>query len=321
MEFEKQRILLVDDSKLNNEIMKDILGNDYDILISTSGEEALVLAAAESVDLILLDVEMPEMNGYEVCRRLKEDSHTQNIPVIFVSAANDVQHETEGLEIGAIDYIIKPSNPAIIKARVKNHLELKKYRDILERISLIDGLTGIANRRNFDQTLEKEWRRALRKGDILSLAVVDIDFFKKYNDYYGHLEGDKCLQDVSSILKESLYRAADLVARYGGEEFVVLLPSTTNVEALVVLERIRSNVEELRIPHKMSEVAEHVTVSIGLASAWPGADKTSSDLIRQADTALYQAKNSGRNRICCASDNEDFLQSVPWQSRIGITGC
>jgi len=282
--------------------MKDILGNDYDILVSTSGEEALVLAASESIDLILLDVEMPGMDGYEVCRKLKQNPYTKNIPVIFVSAANDVQHETKGLEIGAIDYIVKPSNPAIIKARVKNHLGLKKYRDILERISLIDGLTGIANRRHFDQTLEKEWRRALHHGDILSLALIDIDFFKKYNDYYGHLAGDECLQKVGSILTESLKRASDLGARYGGEEFVILLPSTAKDGALTVTERIRSNVEELRISHEMSEVAKHVTVSIGVAAIRPELDKVPSKLIRQADSALYQAKNAGRNRVCSGSD-------------------
>ncbi|MBP2635390.1 MAG: response regulator with diguanylate cyclase domain [Firmicutes bacterium] len=298
LEFAKQRILLVDDSKLNNQIMQDILSNDYDMFVSTSGEEALAIAASESIDLILLDVEMPEMDGYEVCRRLKKNPYTKNIPVIFVSAANDVQHETEGLEMGAIDYIIKPSNPAIIKARVKNHLELKTYRDILERISLIDGLIGIANRRHFDQTLEKEWIRALRKGDIISLALVDIDYFKKYNDYYGHLAGDKCLQKVGSILKESLYRTNDLVARYGGEEFVALLPATTQVEAFMIMERTRSNVEELYVPHEMSEVSDYITVSIGVASIWPGADTVSSDLIRQADAALYQAKKLGRNRVC-----------------------
>lgn len=302
LEFERQRILIVDDTKLNNQIMKDILGNDYDILVSTSGEEALVLVASESIDLILLDVEMPGMDGYEVCRKLKQNPYTQNIPVIFVSAANDVQHETEGLEIGAIDYIIKPSNPAIIRARVKNHLELKRYRDILEQISLIDGLTGIANRRHFDQTLEKEWRRALRQGDILSLALIDIDFFKKYNDHYGHLAGDACLQKVASILKESLKRATDLGARYGGEEFVILLPSTAKDGALIVTERIRNNVEELRIAHEMSEVAKHVTVSIGVANMRPETDTVPSDLIRQADSALYQAKNAGRNRVCSGSD-------------------
>jgi len=302
LECETQRILIVDDTKLSNQIMKDILGNDYDILVSTSGEEALVLAASESIDLILLDVEMPGMDGYEVCRKLKQNPYTKNIPVIFVSAANDVQHETKGLEIGAIDYIVKPSNPAIIKARVKNHLGLKKYRDILERISLIDGLTGIANRRHFDQTLEKEWRRALHHGDILSLALIDIDFFKKYNDYYGHLAGDECLQKVGSILTESLKRASDLGARYGGEEFVILLPSTAKDGALTVTERIRSNVEELRISHEMSEVAKHVTVSIGVAAIRPELDKVPSKLIRQADSALYQAKNAGRNRVCSGSD-------------------
>lgn len=302
LEYERQRILLVDDTKLSNQIMKDILGNDYDILVSTSGEEALVLAASESIDLILLDVEMPGMDGYEVCRNLKQNHYTQNIPVIFVSAANDVQHETEGLEAGAIDYIIKPSNPAIIKARVKNHLELKKYRDILERISLLDGLTGIANRRHFDQTLEKEWRRALRHGDILSLALVDIDFFKKYNDYYGHLAGDECLQKVGSILKESLKKVRDLGARYGGEEFVILLPSTAKGGALTVTERICSNIEKLNIPHELSKAAKHVTVSIGVATIRPELDKVPSELIRQADSALYQAKNAGRNRVCSGSD-------------------
>jgi diguanylate cyclase (GGDEF)-like protein len=302
LECETQRILIVDDTKLSNQIMKDILGNDYDILVSTSGEEALVIAASESIDLILLDVEMPGMDGYEVCRKLKENPYTKNIPVIFVSAANDVQHETKGLEIGAIDYIIKPSNPAIIKARVKNHLALKKYRDILERISLIDGLTGIANRRHFDQTLEKEWRRALRYRDILSLALIDIDFLKKYNDYYGHLAGDECLQKVGSILTESLKRASGLGARYGGEEFVILLPSTAKDGALIVTERIRSNVEELRISHEMSEVAKHVTVSIGVAAIRPELDKVPSELIRQADSASYQAKNAGRNRVCSGSN-------------------
>lgn len=302
MEAEKQRILLVDDTRLNNQIMMDILGDDYDILVATSGEEALQVTASESIDLILLDVEMPGMNGYEVCGILKQNSCTINIPVIFVSAANDVQHETKGLEIGAIDYIIKPSNPAIIRARVKNHLELKKYRDILERISLIDGLTGIANRRQFDQTLEKEWRRALRHGDSLSLALIDIDFFKKYNDYYGHLAGDECLQKVGSVLKESVKRAGDLGARYGGEEFVVLLPATAKDGAITVAERICTNMAELRIPHEMSEVAKHVTVSIGVATMRTESDKASADLIRRADAALYQAKHAGRNRVCSEAE-------------------
>lgn len=302
LESARQRILLVDDTRLSNQIMQDILGNDYDIFVSTSGKEALILAVSENIDLILLDVEMPGMNGYEVCRRLKQNPYTKNIPVIFVSSADDVQHETEGLEIGAIDYIIKPSNPAIIRARVKNHLELKKYRDILERISLIDGLTGIANRRHFDQAFDKEWRRALRHSDVLSLALIDIDFFKKYNDHYGHLAGDECLKKVGSMLNESLKRASDLGARYGGEEFVILLPSTAKEGALTVTERIRNNVEKLRIPHEKSEVANYITVSIGVAAMKPEFSKVFSDLIRQADSALYQAKNAGRNRVCSAPD-------------------
>ena len=297
MEHEKQRILVVDDSRLNAQIIRDILAEDYEILVATSGQEALGIVMVKSVDLILLDVVMPKMDGYEVCRRLKNDLETKNIPVIFVSAARNVEDETKGLECGAIDYITNPFNPFIIKARVKNHLELKKYRDILEKLSLIDGLTSIANRRYFDETYEKEWRRALRNEDTLSLIMLDIDFFKKYNDHYGHLAGDECLRKVANVLRKSIKRAGDLVARYGGEEFIVILPSTSKDHAFEIAEKMRKDIESLKITHQMSEVSRSVTVSAGVATVKPSKGMSPARLIEKVDSALYQAKNKGRNVV------------------------
>jgi len=297
MESIMQNILVVDDARLNVQIMIDILSNDYNLFCAASGKEAIEIAMSERVDLILLDVIMPGMDGYEVCRRLKSNPHTTNIPVIFISAMTEVKDETKGLEMGAIDYIFKPVNPAIVRVRVKNHLELKKYRDILEQQSLLDGLTGIANRRHFDETFEKEWRRALRSGDTLSLVFLDIDFFKKYNDYYGHLAGDDCLRQVGNALKKSLQRAGDLVARYGGEEFVVILPSTPQMEALKVAEKVRRHIEGLKVSHLRSDVSEYVTVSVGVATITPAIHINPVLLIEQADNALYQAKSRGRNRV------------------------
>lgn len=297
MEALMQNILIVDDTRLNIQIMTDILAKDHKIFCATSGKEALEIAMSQRVDLILLDVIMPEMDGYEVCKRLKSDHQTQNIPIIFVSAMTDVEDETKGLEMGAIDYIFKPVRPAILKMRVKNHLELKRYRDILEQRSLFDGLTGIANRRHFDEVFEKEWRRALRSGDTLSLAFLDIDFFKRYNDCYGHLAGDDCLRKVGSALKDSLHRAGDLVARYGGEEFVIVLPSMSQADAVQVGEKVRQNIESLKVVHELSEVSDYVTISVGIATIIPEKDMDPASLLKKADNALYQAKSKGRNWV------------------------
>lgn len=297
MEEIMQTILIVDDARLNIQIMTDILAGDYKIFSASSGQEALDIAMSQSVDLILLDIIMPGMDGYEVCQRLKRDSQTKNIPVIFISAMTEVKDETKGLEMGAIDYIFKPVNPAIVKVRVKNHLELKRYRDLLEKQSLLDGLTGIANRRHFDDIFDKEWRRALRSRDIIALVFLDIDFFKRYNDYYGHLAGDDCLRKVGSTLKNSLKRPGDLVARYGGEEFVIILPGTSQEDAALVGEKVRRNIESLKVAHNMSEVSEYVTVSVGVAAVRPAVNITPASLIASADGALYHAKRQGRNRV------------------------
>lgn len=304
MENVKQTILIVDDSRLNILIMKDILQDDYQLFCATSGKQAMDIVRTQEVDLIILDVIMPEMDGYEVCKKIKEDPQTKNIPVIFLSAMEDDKDETKGLEIGAIDYIVKPVKPSIIKARVKNHLELKKYRDILEKLLLVDSLTGLANRRYLDEFFDKEWRRALRSGDVLSVIILDIDFFKQYNDCYGHLAGDDCLRRVGNILKSSVKRAGDLIARYGGEEFAVVLPSTPREGAFIIAEKLRWNVESLKIAHRMSEISDYVTISVGVATERPDRAMVPASLIKKADNALYQAKNKGRNRVYGEYDNQ-----------------
>ncbi|VBB08122.1 nucleotide cyclase [Lucifera butyrica] len=296
MESARQTILIVDDSRLNVQILRDMLADQYEIFCATSGEQALSIATSENVDLILLDVIMPEMDGYEVCTSLKKNPQTRNIPVIFISALSDTEDITKGLDIGAIDYIIRPFNQSIVKARVRNHLELKKYRDLLEKLSLLDGLTGIANRRYFDEAFDKEWRRALRNRDSLSVLMLDIDYFKKYNDYYGHLRGDDCLRQVGQALKNSTIRGGDFVARYGGEEFVAILSSTPAENAFIVAEKMRKDIESLQISHPMSTVSEYVTVSIGAAAIIPEQGMTPAGLLEKADKALYRAKSEGRNR-------------------------
>jgi diguanylate cyclase (GGDEF)-like protein len=313
MENEKQTILIVDDSRLNLLIMKDILQEDYNVLCATSGKHALAIAMLESIDLFILDVIMPGIDGYEVCSKLKE-----NIPVIFVSAMEEEEEETKGLQIGAIDYITKPISPSIIKARVKNHLELKKYRDILEKMTLIDGLTGVANRRYFDEFLDKEWRRALRNGEDISVILIDVDYFKRYNDYYGHLAGDDCLRQIGAVLKGSVKRAGDLVARYGGEEFAVILPATHRRGALVIAEKLRKDVEALKIAHFMSEVGEHVTISSGIATLTPSQEHNPSMLIKCADDALYQAKATGRNRVCDGLEVKVVAEGFPIKPAVEI---
>jgi diguanylate cyclase (GGDEF)-like protein len=240
---------------------------------------------------------MPDMDGYEVCRRLKAHPRTRNVPVIFITALNEESDETHGLEVGAIDYISKPISAPIVKARVRNHLELKRYRDILENLSTLDGLTGIANRRRLDECLTQEWLRGRRNQSPLSVCLLDIDFFKRFNDRYGHAAGDDCLRRVALALASVTRRAADLVARYGGEEFVCVLPDTDAAGAALLADRCRAAVAALAIPHVESNAAKHVTVSGGVATETPTDESSPAHLLEAADRLLYQAKHAGRNRI------------------------
>jgi diguanylate cyclase (GGDEF)-like protein len=223
------------------------------------------------------------------------------IPVIFITAMDREEDETRGLEAGAMDYITKPISPPIVRARVRNHLELKRYHDILENLSVTDGLTGIANRRRFDQFLEREWRRAIRSRSPLSLIFMDIDLFKAFNDHYGHLAGDDCLRKLAQGLNEVIQRPADLLARYGGEEFACVLPETDTQGAIAVADKIRQKIDNLNITFTSPTSGDHITVSMGLATLIPLKAQSSADLIRLADELLYEAKKLGRNRVVSQS--------------------
>ena len=293
----KQTVLIVDDMTSNIEVLNSILGSDYEVLFATNGHEAIDIAYEQVPDLILLDVIMPDMDGYAVCSYLKAEDKTRDIPVIFVTSMDQEDDESRGLDAGGIDYITKPLRPSIIKARVRNHLELKRYRDHLKTASTLDALTMVSNRRQFDEVLEREWLRGRRNQTPLSLLLMDIDFFKAYNDRYGHPAGDDCLRRLAKGLSEVVLRPPDLVARYGGEEFVILLPDTNSDGALSVANRVQETIHRLNIPHADSTVADHITLSIGVATLIPSESLSSFDLLRCADELLYSAKRKGRNRI------------------------
>lgn len=295
------RILIVDDLPDNLRVLSKMMVDDgHRISAATSGAQALRLAETIMPDLILLDVMMPELDGYQTCAALKTNPLLKPIPVIFITALTSVEDETRGLATGAVDYIVKPFNEAIVKQRVRTHLEIKHQRDLLERLAQVDGLTGIPNRRALDQRIEQEWRRAARAGARLGLAMIDIDHFKQFNDVYGHLQGDDCLRLVAGVLDETLKRAGDFVARYGGEEFVCLA-SVETVEGLgQIAEQLRMVVEALRIPHDVSPSFPWVTVSIGAVLCEPAPQTAASAFLEQADVQLYLAKGAGRNRVCLA---------------------
>ncbi|MCE1226652.1 MAG: diguanylate cyclase [Geobacteraceae bacterium] len=296
----KLMILLVDDAPTNIQMLNETLKDGYHLFFATSGRDALRIASESVPDLILLDVIMPEMDGYEVCRKLKADPVLRNVPIIFITAMNQQEDEAIGLELGAVDYITKPFNPTIVRLRIRNQIELKRQRDMLARLSHLDGLTGIPNRRALDEALEREWRRGTRSLRPLSLLMMDIDHFKAYNDSCGHLAGDDCLRVFAQSLKIPLGRAADFVGRYGGEEFLAILPETDEKGAMIVAREILEGLAELAIPHPASPLGMTVTASIGIATAVADRGHEHSWLLQGADNALYQAKQEGRNRIVAA---------------------
>ena len=299
---ERPKILIVDDTAAHVQVMREVLNEDYQLYFAMSGEDGLRMATDVLPDLILLDILMPGIDGYSVCRSLKSDPITANIPVIFVSALGETEHEFCGLELGAIDYLHKPIVPAILQVRVKNHIELKKHRDRLSAASQIDGLTGLPNRRCFDQALKTEWLRARRNGYPLAFIMLDIDYFKAYNDGYGHLVGDDALRYVAEALQKCLNRPGDLIARIGGEEFACILPNTESVGAGYMAEALRCCIDKLNLSDAYSLASDHLTISCGVASGVPGIDIADVEaLLNLADKALYQAKHQGRN--CCVIAN------------------
>ncbi|MEQ9489802.1 MAG: diguanylate cyclase [Alphaproteobacteria bacterium] len=299
MDSQRPTILVVDDQQINVRLLAETVNDLGKVIFAMDGATAIKMATEQQPDLILLDVKMPGIDGYAVCAQLKDRDDTRNIPIVFVSALGE-EGEEEGLNAGAIDYIHKPFRPAIVKARVRNQLDLKRYRDALEDIAFHDGLTGLANRRAFDLHYSDEVRRAHRNKKPLTVVLCDIDHFKSYNDTYGHGKGDACLRIVGEALAAPRNRPGDMLARYGGEEFVGVFPECNITGAELICETLRMSVEQLEIPHKASSASDVVTISVGSVTAIPESPDIMKDLLEMADKQLYLSKQNGRNRVSCA---------------------
>lgn len=298
MEFKKPTILVVDDMTTTLLLIHDLLKDTYEVKIAKSGTKALeILESPNDIDLILLDIEMPDINGYDVCKRIKNNETIKNIPIIFITGRTSQEDEEYGLNLGAIDYITKPFNKAIVKLRIKNYLDLKIKNDMLEKLSMYDGLTNIRNRRFFDETFEKTFSEIKRDKKSLAVLMIDIDFFKPYNDNYGHGQGDETLRKVAKALEKTIKRASDFVARYGGEEFVILLKDINKDGVEAVANNLLNAIRELKITHEFSKIENYVTISIGASFYNSNSDVTKLELLLKADETLYNVKNSGRNNF------------------------
>ncbi|MFB2882374.1 diguanylate cyclase domain-containing protein [Floridanema aerugineum] len=320
----KADILVVDDKPDNLRLLSTMLSEQgYKVRKVISGELALKACQIMPPDLILLDINMPNMNGYMVCQELKSRAETQDIPVIFISALDGVVDKVEAFSHGGADYITKPFEIQEVLARVKNQLtirqlqktlqqqndllsqeikerqraedELQKVNRELHRLATLDGLTQVGNRRFFDENFNLEWRRLQREKAPLSLILCDVDYFKLFNDTYGHLAGDFCLKQIAQTISDTLKRPADLVARYGGEEFAIILPNTTIEGAVYLAELVQQNIKQLKIVHGKSSVSEYVTLSMGVSCVIPQVNLAPNQLIDVTDEALYAAKAQGRN--------------------------
>ncbi|WP_268798050.1 diguanylate cyclase domain-containing protein [Pseudomonas huanghezhanensis] len=292
----RPRILVVDDQPLNIRLIHELFKDECDVIMAMEGEQALLKCETQYPDLIILDVLMPDMSGHEVCRRLKAESRTCDIPVVFLTAQEEEADEMLGFALGAVDFISKPIKAPLVRARIKTHLALKLQSDLFKSIALTDGLTGIANRRRFDEHLQRDWLQCARNTEYLSLLMIDVDHFKSYNDHYGHQQGDKCLQQVARAIKSILKRPYDLAARYGGEEFACVLPNTESIGAAEIARQMLDRIRELKIEHATSQTYPFITVSIGVATQIPTAGSLPSWLVSEADIQLYRAKQRGRNR-------------------------
>jgi len=292
----KNSILIVDDELLNLKMLRSILHEEYTVLTAKDGKAAIEIAAEEKPDLILLDILMPEMDGYEVLAILKSDTETRHIPVIFITGLDSKSEEEKGLSMDAVDYIGKPFSPGIVNLRVKNQIQIVNQIRTIELLSNLDQLTQIPNRRSLDGQLLSEWGRSIRESIPLSLLMIDVDKFKVYNDTYGHLQGDMVLKMIAETIIVTLQRAGDFAARFGGEEFCVLLPGADIDGAMLVAEQIRKAIQSLEICCE-DGTAGKVTISVGVYSLIPEVTDTIPDLIARADNALYAAKEAGRNCV------------------------
>jgi diguanylate cyclase (GGDEF)-like protein len=343
--FEKDNILIVDNKLDNLRVLSTILTEEgYQVRKALNGQMALIACQTKQPNLILLDMNMPDMSGYELHERLKANPETSNIPLIFISVLDGATDKIKEINMGGVDYITKPFEFQEVVTRIQNQLTIQRLRieldttnqKLVEQNALLlseierrtkaeialqeanqklhelvwsDSLTEIANRRYLDDYLQREWQRAAREKIPLSLLLCDIDYFKSYNDTYGHIAGDGCLKRVAQAINSAVRRPADLVARYGGEEFAVVLPNTSFEGALRVAENIQSYLEKLKIYHPASGVSKYLTLSIGIAASMPSHLFSPETLLADSDQALYAAKLRGRNEYCGYISASDYLCS------------
>ena len=291
-----EKILIIDDSPVQANFLSSILEPDYEITVVNSAEEGLEQAKAGDYSLILLDVIMPGIDGFQLLKMLQEEVILRHTPVILITSLNDIQHEEQGLTLGAVDYITKPFHPAIVQARVNTHIKLYRYRTQIEREATVDQLTGVPNRRRYDAVSGKRWQDAVRLGVPFSICMFDIDKFKVYNDTFGHPAGDKVIKAVAETASSMLRRGTDFFARYGGEEFVALILGGSAESDFTHLKAVRQAVENLHIPHN-PEVSQWVTVSIGGITVLPKLGTSYDMYLKMADAMLYDAKRFGRNQV------------------------
>ncbi len=292
-----QLILIVDDERFNLNVLSDLLRPLYTLSLAKNGAQALERAGTHHPDLIILDTGLPDMDGFELIRQFKAMDKTKDIPVLFIVPGGQTEEEEKGLELGASDFITKPFHPLLIKSRVRSHLRIVRQRKLLESIALLDGLTEIPNRRKFDERFPREWKRSSRAREPLSLALLDVDFLKRYNEVNGHTRGDEALREVAGILSQSLKRPADFAARMENGKFVMLLPDTPATGAMEFCEHIRAAIAELGLEHPGSHVADRLTASIGGSTHVPDASVDPHFLMELAENMLREAKRNGRNAV------------------------
>ena len=299
-------VLLVEDSRAIRHLVTAYVEEvGHRVLSAESGESALELFDKEQIDLVLMDIELPGIDGFEVTRRMRARLSDDWLPIVFLSSNSSDQHFVKGIKAGGDAYLSKPVNGPVLQSMVQAmgriasiQEQLQKVNGELSRLAHVDVLTELTNRRGFFTSYDREWGRASREKEPLTIILIDIDSFKVYNDNYGHLEGDDCLRRVAQSMANNVLRPTDIIARYGGEEFVVLLPNTSQEGALLVAERLRGAVEQQKIPHAHSPASQYVTVSVGVAGKREEHDQNG--LLESADRCLYRAKDSGRNRVCMA---------------------
>ncbi len=298
------KVLLIEDSPTLLELTAELLTTaGHEVYCAVTGNDAVDMPELTSVDIILLDVEMPGLNGFETCSLIREKLDNW-IPIIFLTSRSDDASFQTGIDAGGDDYLVKPVSHVILHAKLKAMQRILEMREemaamnkSLEKMSQSDSLTGLLNRRAFFDIANRDWQAATRDNSSISIAILDIDYFKPYNDHYGHPEGDTCLKAVAQCLQNSLKREMDIIARYGGEEFIVILPGTSLQGADLVFKRLCKAVEDLQLPHIASKVCPVVTLSIGICATTTTTGRSLNDLVKQADIALYSAKHQGRNRV------------------------